>query len=67
MEKYYSIHNLVTVKSNVGIPIPNYFSCPPVPEPDLTITQCNFNHDVPRSSKKKEKITQFGRKKVLFS
>ena len=55
MEKYYSIHNLVTIKSDVGLPIPNYFSCPPVPKPDLTVRQCNFDHDVPRSSKKKRK------------
>ncbi|MCH2453390.1 MAG: hypothetical protein MK159_02110 [Halobacteriales archaeon] len=55
MEKYYSLHNLVTIKSDVGLPIPNYFSCPPVPKPDLTVRQCNFDHDVPRSSKKKRK------------
>jgi len=55
MEKYYSIHDLVTIKSNTGIPIPNYFSCPPISDPDLTVTQCDMVYDVPRSSKKKRK------------
>jgi len=56
MEEYYSIHNLVTVKSNIGLPIPNYFSCPPISQPDLTVTQCDMNqYDVHRSDKKKRK------------
>lgn len=50
----YSIHDLVTLRTNVDLPVPSYFETS-VSEPDIEILQADIDADVPRSQKKKRK------------
>lgn len=50
----YDIHGLVTVRSNVSLPIPDYFN-KDITEPDIEFREEDLDLDVPRSEKKKRK------------
>ena len=54
--KFYSIHNIVKIKTNTEIPIPNYFEIGrKIDNPDIEIIQENFSVNVPREKKKQRK------------
>lgn len=53
MTSYYSIHGLVTVKTNVHLNIPDHFLTDTVTDPDITVTIGPLDIDVDRSEKKK--------------
>jgi len=52
---FYSIHDIIRIRTNVEIPVPDYFKVKDEYEPDIEIIQEDLNFDVPKKKKKKRK------------
>jgi len=50
---YYSIHDIIKIKTNVEIPIPDYFRSSEELDPDMEILQGDLDNNIPRDKMKK--------------